>query len=232
MMNFPPVSANPRPMILAVVSSMLFLSLLYSLTVQYGHADTPIAVTAEEIQPLVAGRPAPYFVVRTLDGGTFEFDPRNLERPAILIAFRGGWCPYCNMHLSELRHVIPEIGALGVDVLFLSGDRPAALHEGLQTNTKEEIDGFEYRILSDADANAAIALGIAFKVADSYVDRLTAAGKDIDDSSITRRGVLPVPAVFAIGDDGVIAFAHTNSDYKIRLPEKELLAVAKDLVAN
>lgn len=232
MINFHPVSVSTRSMILAVVSSMLFFSLLYSLAIQYGHADTAIAVTAEEIQPLAAGQSAPYFVVRTVAGETFEFDPRNLERPTILIAFRGGWCPYCNMHLSALRHVIPEIGALGVDVLFLSGDRSNTLYEGLRMNTREEIDGLDYRIFSDADANAAIALGIAFKVADTYVDRLTAAGKDIDDSSITRHGVLPVPAVFAIGDDGTIAFAHVNADYKTRLPEEELLAVAKDLVAN
>ena len=35
------------------------------------------------------------------------------------------------MHLSELRHVVPEIRALGVDVLFLSGDRPELLYDSL-----------------------------------------------------------------------------------------------------
>lgn len=220
-----------RSIVLTMLSGMLFLSLLGSLTVEYGHAEAAIAATAEEIQPLSSGEAAPHFVVQTVAGESFEFDPLTLERPTIIIAFRGGWCPYCNMHLSELRHVIPEIGESGIDVLFLSGDRPEALYDGLQANTQEEIDGLDYGIFSDADANAAIALGIAFRVADKYIDRLNRAGKDIEDSSITRHGVLPVPAVFAIDEDGVIVFAHTNPDYKVRLPKDELLATAKELIA-
>ena len=45
-----------------------------------------------------------------------------------------------------------------------------------------------------------------------------------------RHGVLPVPAVYAIGTDGVIAFAFADPDYKVRLPADELLAVSKELV--
>ena len=42
--------------------------------------------------------------------------------------------------------------------------------------------------------------------------------------------VLPVPSVFAVGSDGVIAFAYSNADYKVRLPAAELLAAAQELV--
>ena len=44
--------------------------------------------------------------------------------------------------------------------------------------------------------------------------------------------VLPVPAVFAIGTDGRIAFAHANADYKVRLPADELLDVARRISGN
>ncbi len=46
-----------------------------------------------------------------------------------------------------------------------------------------------------------------------------------------RHGVLPVPAVFAIGKDGLIAYAYVNADYKVRLPAEELLAVAETIAA-
>jgi len=41
-----------------------------------------------------------------------------------------------------------------------------------------------------------------------------------------------VPAVFAIGQDGIIAFAYANPDYKIRLPADELLQVVERLAAG
>jgi hypothetical protein len=43
--------------------------------------------------------------------------------------------------------------------------------------------------------------------------------------------VLPVPAVFAIGKDGVIAYAYVNADYKVRLPADDLLAASKAIAA-
>ena len=213
----------------AVFAMLLVASLICSMSIRYGHADTPIAMDAESIEPLGVGDAAPRFVVRTVDGDNFDFDPRALDRPAILISFRGGWCPYCNIHLSELRHAVPEISEMDVDVYFLSGDRPDALYEGLTGDTQTEIDGLGYQILSDADANAAIALGIAFRADPNYTQRLRNANKDIAESSIEREGILPVPAVFAIDADGQIAYAYVNADYKVRLPADELLNVAMEL---
>lgn len=221
---------NPRASIGAALLTAMVLSLACSMALQYGHADVPIAATAEDIQPLTAGDKAPRFTLRTVGNDEFIFNPRELERPAVIITFRGGWCPFCNMHLSELRHVVGEIDKLGVDVLFLSGDRPDQLYESLDRETQEDIAGFGYTIYSDADAQAAVALGIAFRAAQRTIDRRLEKGQDIGASSMERHGVLPVPSVFAVGRDGVIAFAYSNADYKVRLPADELLAVAKELV--
>lgn len=223
---------NPRSTVLGALATVLVLSLTYSMSMQYGHADVPIAETAESAQPLKVGQSAPRFVVRTIDNEAFEFDPRNLERPVVAISFRGGWCPFCNMHLSELKDVVSEIDALGVDVLFLSGDRPDLLYKSLSRETQDEIVGLDYTILSDADAQAAIAFGIAFKASQRTIDRRNQKGEDIVDSSMLRHGVLPVPSVFAIGRDGVIAFAHSNPNFKVRLPADELLRVATELAAS
>ncbi len=221
---------NPRATVGAALLTVMVLSLACSMTLQYGHADVPIAATAQDIQPLTTGDEAPRFILRTVNNDEFVFNPRELERPAVIITFRGGWCPFCNMHLSELRHVVGEIDSLGVDVLFLSGDRPDQLYESLDRETQEDIAGLGYTIYSDADAQAAVALGIAFRAAQGTIDRRLEKGQDIEASSMQRHGVLPVPSVFAIGRDGVIAFAYSNADYKVRLPADELLAVAKELV--
>jgi len=221
-----------RSAIIGTFAFVMVLSLACSSYIQYGHADVPVAATAAEIRPLAAGDKAPYFTVETVDKERFDFDPRNLERPVVLISFRGGWCPFCNMHLSELRHVLPEISAMGVDVLFLSGDRAELLYESLSREAREDIAGLNYTILSDADAQAAIALGIAFKASDKTIQRRLDKGQDIERSSMARHGVLPVPAVFAISRDGVITYAFADPDYKVRLPADELVAAASELVTQ
>ncbi len=218
--------------VVTIFSAVLLFSLMCSLSLQESQAEMAIAESADQITPLKSGEQAPAFVVLDADGEEFSFDPDALDRPAVLITFRGGWCPFCNMHLSELRTVVPEISAMGVDVLFLSGDRPEMLYASLAQDTQETIADLDYKIYSDADAQAAIALGIAFKASERTINGRISKGQDIEDSSMLNHGVLPVPAVYAIDTSGTIRFDFVEPDYKVRLPSEELLAVAKELAEN
>lgn len=220
-----------RSLIPVALAAVLTFSLVCSTAIRHGHADVPIAESADQVQPLGVGDPAPRFVVAAVDSSPVEFDPQNLDKPVMLLVFRGGWCPYCNMYLSEMRHVIPEIQSLGIDVLFLSGDRPELLYESLESEAQEDIAGLDYTLLSDADAQASIALGIAFKASQRAINYVKKKGDGYTKSSMDRHGVLPVPAVFAIGRDGVIAFTFVNPDYKVRLPADDLLAAARAIAA-
>lgn len=183
--------------------------------------------SAEKTTPLKKGDRAPGFTVRTVDDKPYVFDPDHLDKPTILISFRGGWCPYCNMHLSELRTVMPEIRQSGYDVLFLSNDRPDILYSSLKLETQEDIEGLDYVILSDADITAAKALGTAFRIDKGMKERFDERGRDYADSSIDKYDALAVPAVYVIDRSGQIVFDFVEPDYKVRLPADELLSAAK-----
>ena len=183
--------------------------------------------SAEQITPLRTGDQAPAFTVQTVANESFDFDPASLQRPVVLISFRGGWCPYCNMHLSELRTVIPDIQAMGFDVLFISNDRPELLYSSLKDQTREDIEGLAYTILSDAELSAAIAFGTAFQRPDWLVNYLEKKDKDYSGSSIANHGALAVPAVYVIDANGLIVFDYVNANYKIRLPADDVLAAAR-----
>ena len=131
------------------------------------------------------------------------------------------------MHLSELRTVIPEISASGYDVLFLSNDRPEILYSGLKQETQADIDGLDYVILSDAEINAAMALGTAFRTSKGLTDYLDEKGRDYEGSSIGKHNALAVPAVYVISKSGDIVYDFVEADYKVRLPADKLLAAAK-----
>ncbi|NOX68535.1 MAG: AhpC/TSA family protein [Gammaproteobacteria bacterium] len=213
-----------------------FAALLVA-TLVLSHASRVVAAdyeslpaTAEETTPLKTGDRAPAFTVRTVDDEPFEFDPDNLQRPTILISFRGGWCPYCNLHLQELRTVIPQIREAGVDVLFLSNDAPDKLYSSLKLETQEDIAGLDYTILSDADISAARALGTAFRIDKRVTGYLDRVKNDYSGSSIGIHNALAVPAVYVIDRSGMIVYDFVNPNYKIRLSADDLLAAAKDAV--
>lgn len=223
---------NPRSILHILFTGLVVASITCSVAIRSGHADVPVAESADLIQPLKVGEKAPRFIIETVDGEAYDFNPDELEKPTLLLVYRGGWCPYCNTYLSEMRHVVSEIRALGIDVLFLSGDRPELLYESLSAETQGDIAGLDYTILSDADAQAAIALGIAFKPSQRMLDYLKNKNRDIDGSSMLRHNVIPVPAVFAIDKHGEIQFAFTNADYKVRLPADDLMAAARQIAAD
>lgn len=185
-------------------------------------ADLNLAPSAEETQPLQPGDKAPAFTVHRVDGSPFAFDPDQLDRPTLIITFRGGWCPYCNTHLQELRHVIPEIKAAGYEVLFLSADRPEILYSSL----KEENQELDYLVLSDSKLQASSVLGIAFQLPEAQIKRYKEYGLDLEKASGEAHHGLPVPAVFVIDPGGTITYTYANPDYKVRLSAAEVRAAA------
>jgi peroxiredoxin len=199
---------------------------LFSTSAQAG--DLVIASSAQDVKPLAVGDRAPQFTVTRVDGSDYRFDPAALVKPTMLITFRGGWCPYCNTHLQELRHVVPELTAAGYDVLFLSADRPELLYSSL----KEENRDLGYTILSDARMQASSALGIAFRNDAGTIARMKEYGIDLEQASGETHHALPVPAVFVIDKTGVIRFTHFDPDYRKRLDADAVRAAARTIASD
>ena len=172
------------------------------------------------ITPLAVGSKAPAFTVREADGKPFHFAPSKRTKPALLIFYRGGWCPYCNTHLKDLRLVEPKLVALGYDVLFLSTDRPEILHSSL----KEDV---LYRLLSDNEVQAARAFGIAYRMDDATYEKYKGYGLDLESTQGAKHHELPVPAVVIVDRKGIIRFMYANADYTVRLDATSLLAAAE-----
>lgn len=207
----------------------LFITFLYLLYVPCTMAQS-IAPSAEETSPLQSGAMAPDFTVYRIDGSPYTFDADQLQNTTLIITFRGGWCPYCNTQLQELRNVLPQIKASGVDILFLSGDRPEILYSNLKDETRETINGLDYTILSDADMEAGMAFGLAFQVPDETLSRYQSRDWDLASSSMAKHQALSIPAVYVIRPGGEIAFSYANPDYRVRLPANEVkIAVDKVL---
>ncbi len=184
-------------------------------------ARTAIHEAAEQVRPLLPGMMAPAFTVRDLEGNAVVFSPATLDKPLVMTFFRGGWCPYCNLHLAELRHAEKELKELGFDIWFISVDKPEMLYESLDQ------PDIAYTIYSDAQLEATRAFGLAFSIDDETYDRYLNYGINLEKASGETHHVLPAPSTYIIGMNGIINFQYTNPDYKVRLHPDVLLAAAK-----
>lgn len=197
--------------------SALFASLALALAARAELASSP-----EAAKPLSVGSAAPGAMVRTADGAERDLAAEIAGKPTLVIFYRGSWCPYCNKHLAALQELEPQLLALGYQILAVSPDESA----GLQA--MKEKNHLNYRLLSDHGMKASEAFGLAFRIAPAMVEKYKTYG-------ITLPSVpgepdarwLPVPAVYLIGRDGRIKFAHSNPDYKVRLSADQVLAAAK-----
>jgi peroxiredoxin len=185
----------------------------------------PVLVPAQtNSTPLTVGAAIPDVTLRTEDDKEVSLRKLVSEKPTVLIFYRGGWCPYCTKHLHALAGIEKELQVAGAQLIAISPDQPSKLKE---TPDREKL---HYRLLSDSDAAAARAFGIAFQVDDATVEKYKTYKIDLDAAAGRSHHLLPHPAVFVAGTDGVIRFAHVNHDYKVRLePEAILKAVQSTL---
>lgn len=180
-----------------------------------------IHATAEDVQPLLPGMKVPDFTVRDATGQEFHYKAGEQAKPVVLTFFRGGWCPYCNLHLSEMRKTEAQLKEMGFDIWFVSMDKPELLLASLDD------PNIGYTIYSDASLQASRGFGIAFQMPDELVEKYKGYNIDVEQASGETHHVLPAPATFLIGTDGIINFTYVNPDYKVRLAPSILLAAAE-----
>lgn len=182
-----------------------------------------IADAPEKISPIQVGQSLPPLSLKDLDSKEFDLNEAIARKPAVLIFYRGGWCPYCNLQLAGLQKIEAQLLESGFQMIAVSPDRPEKL--------KESVDKHQltYRLLSDNAMTASTALGIAFHLDDALVTKYKDEYKiDLEGDSGHTHHLLPVPAVFIVGQDGVIHFSYVNPDYKVRLDANELLKAARE----
>lgn len=181
-----------------------------------------LAISASAaINPLMIGQAIPDTDLKTTDGEMFNLKHAAEKQQIVLIYYRGGWCPYCNVHLKQLEEVEPKLRELGYRIIAVSADKPSSVQ---QSAGKDQLT---YTLLSDASMKTAEAFGIAFKVDKPTLKKLDSYNIDIEEASGQKHHMLPVPSVFLIGTDGIIDFVYSNPDYKVRLEPEVLLAAAK-----
>ena len=163
-----------------------------------------------------AGEAAPLFRLKTNNGDPISLSETLNRGPAIVSFFRGVWCPFCRLELQALAEAQSEIERIGATLIGLSPlpDPDSAL-------------GFP--ILEDRGCRIAARYRIAFAVAPPFRPAYRALGYPERSKGARDRWVLPLPATYIIGQNGIVAFSYVDADYTTRLEPSEIAVAAMHL---
>jgi peroxiredoxin len=174
------------------------------------------AARPEEVRPLLIGARVPAEIpIFAMDGSQASLRDELRNGPLVVVFFRQGWCPYCDIQLSELRLIEKDLNEIGYRVIAISPDSPNALKARVAKND------LTYELYSDSSAALIKAFGIAFDA--SYAKSPAEVARQADKAI----RLMPVPAVYLVGTDGTVQFQYVNPDYRTRIPKDVLLAAAK-----
>ena len=167
---------------------------------------------------IAVGERAPDAAVEDADGRPVQLGALLENGPVMLLFYRGGWCPYCNFQIHEIMEALPEYQRRGVTPVAISVDRP---QEAASTRADYDIP---FPVLSDPELVAHRAFRVTHQADEAEVERLRGFGIDIERASGRDHHVIAVPSVFLIGSDGVVRWAHAESDYRVRPSNEQILA--------
>lgn len=191
-----------------LLTIIVFASLVFKASIMAQVADKP-----ENIAPLLIGEKIPNTVLISADGNKVNTSAIFSGKNSLLLFYRGGWCPYCNVHLSDIRKAEEKLKKLGYQIIAVSPDSPENLRD------TEEKQTLNYDLFSDSNADLMKAMGVALKAPENYQELL------LKSSNEKNPGIIPVPSLFIVNNEQEIVFEYINIDYKTRMSSELLLAV-------
>jgi peroxiredoxin len=164
------------------------------------------------------------FTLDDATGTAVSLDQLVAAGPAVVVFYRGGWCPYCNLALRTYqRELLPRLDAFGARLVAISPQTP---DQSLSTAEKAEL---AFAVLSDPGSRVARSLGIAFQQADEVLAAQRQLGLDLVQANAEGATQLPRPTVLIVDQNQTVRFVDVQPDYTARTEVADILAALADI---
>jgi peroxiredoxin len=129
-------------------------------------------------------------------------------KPAVIVFYRGGWCPYCSIVLRTYQaQLVPMLAERGIGLVAIGPEAPDA-----SMSTKESME-LTFIVLSDPGNQIAGKLGILTAPSDGSRAAQLQLGLDLTQVNADGTTGLPMPTVVIADADGVIRWIDVHADY-------------------
>lgn len=186
------------------------------------------AVFAREQQQLIeTGVPAgavskgdslPDAELIAVDGSAMGLNASISGTAAVLVFYRGAWCPYCNITLKTYqRELLPTLEERGVKLIAISPQTP----DGSRAAVENGDLGFT--VLSDPGSGLSRRLGLLTEPSSEARRAHSELGFDVADSNADSTAGIPFPTVLVVDRDGRVRFADVHADYTRRTEVQDII---------
>ena len=167
------------------------------------------------------GEPMPPFVLPDHTSQMVSLEELLDRGPAAVTFHRGHWCPYCRININALAQAHKEVVADGGQIVAIMPDRQKFVAE-LKTQSN-----VPFPILTDMDNGYALSLNLAIWVGQE-VQKMMEGFRDLPTFQGNSSWMLPIPATFVVGRDGLIRARFIDPDYRKRMMIVDMIAALQN----
>ncbi|MEZ0109330.1 peroxiredoxin [Catenulispora sp. EB89] len=165
-----------------------------------------------------AGTAMPDGKLLDVHGGPTTLAEARAGKPAVVVFYRGAWCPYCNIALRTYQtQLLPELTSRGIALVALSPQTPDG---SLSIQQTKELT---FTVLSDPGNQIAGGLGILTAPSDAARQTQAKLGLDLTAVNADHTHGLPMPTVVIVDAAGTIRWIDVHPDYSTRTEPAEIL---------
>jgi peroxiredoxin len=170
------------------------------------------------------GTPMPDGELLDVHGGPTSLSQARGGGPAVVVFYRGAWCPYCNLTLRSYEEQLAgPLGQIGVGLIAISPQKPDG---SLSMEQKHDLS---YTVLSDPGNQIAGKLGILTSPSDGARKSQAALGVDVAAGNADGTDVLPMPTVVVVDRDGSLRWIDVHPNYSTRTEPSAILEAVASL---
>ncbi len=182
-------------------------------------ADSELGTRPDGIG-LAPGAKMPAFTLANHEGATVTSEQLLKDGKRLLVVFyRGGWCPYCNLQIRQLTDAYSQFDANGVLPVLISADKVDA------SATVQRGYSIPFPVLSDPDLIAHDSFKVSMTMTPALYETYKTYGIDVEQWSGRDHHRFAVSSAFLVNTDGTVVWSHASLDYKQRPSIKQLLSV-------
>jgi peroxiredoxin len=147
-------------------------------------------------------------------------------KPAVIVFYRGGWCPYCNIALRTYQaQLVPALDERGISLIAVSPQTPDG---SLSTKEAKELT---FTVLSDPGNQLARQLGILTAPSDGARAAQLQLGLDLTRVNADGTTGLPMPTVIIADAAGAIRWIDVHRDYTTRTEPSQIMQAITQTIA-
>jgi peroxiredoxin len=171
------------------------------------------------------GAPMPDGDLLDVRGAATSLAQVRAGRPAVVVFYRGAWCPFCNIALRTYEaELAPALADRGVVMVAVSPQKPDGSLSIAETNQ------LTYAVVSDPGNQLASVLGILTEPSAGAAAAQQKLGLDVAEHNADGGLALPMPTTVVVDADGVIRWIDVHPNYTTRSEVPDILAAVDTIV--